>query len=55
MVNFFYYKAGKYLAEWALENTSIFQERNIIELGSGTGLTGLNVCYQEKHKFLFVT
>ncbi|XP_067042644.1 protein-lysine N-methyltransferase EEF2KMT-like isoform X2 [Acropora muricata] len=36
--------AGKYLAEWALENSSIFQERNIIELGSGTGLTGLTVC-----------
>ncbi|XP_068673947.1 protein-lysine N-methyltransferase EEF2KMT-like isoform X2 [Montipora foliosa] len=36
--------AGEYLAEWALESRSIFQERNIIELGSGTGLTGLTIC-----------
>jgi len=36
--------AGEYLAEWAMENMSNFQKRNIIELGCGTGLTGLVIC-----------
>lgn len=36
--------AGEYLAEWALENPSTFQDRCIIELGCGTGLTGLSIC-----------
>ncbi|KAL9957472.1 hypothetical protein ACROYT_G039110 [Oculina patagonica] len=36
--------AGEYLAEWALENTSTFKDRNIIELGCGVGLTGLVIC-----------
>uniref|UniRef100_A0A6J0ULK2 Protein-lysine N-methyltransferase EEF2KMT n=1 Tax=Pogona vitticeps TaxID=103695 RepID=A0A6J0ULK2_9SAUR len=36
--------AGLYLAEWALQNPSIFCNRNILELGSGIGLTGIVVC-----------
>ncbi|XP_041473276.1 protein-lysine N-methyltransferase EEF2KMT-like [Lytechinus variegatus] len=36
--------AGQYMVEWVAENTHIFQDRRILELGSGLGLTGLAVC-----------
>ncbi|XP_032087260.1 protein-lysine N-methyltransferase EEF2KMT isoform X2 [Thamnophis elegans] len=36
--------AGLYLAEWALENSEVFRNRRILELGSGTGLTGIAIC-----------
>ncbi|XP_034276416.1 protein-lysine N-methyltransferase EEF2KMT isoform X1 [Pantherophis guttatus] len=36
--------AGLYLAEWALENSEVFRNRRILELGSGIGLTGIAVC-----------
>uniref|UniRef100_A0ACB8FKC8 Uncharacterized protein n=1 Tax=Sphaerodactylus townsendi TaxID=933632 RepID=A0ACB8FKC8_9SAUR len=36
--------AGLYLAEWALEHPFVFTNRRILELGSGTGLTGIAIC-----------
>ncbi|XP_070616919.1 protein-lysine N-methyltransferase EEF2KMT isoform X2 [Erythrolamprus reginae] len=36
--------AGLYLAEWALENSQVFRNRRILELGSGIGLTGIAIC-----------
>ncbi|XP_053132938.1 protein-lysine N-methyltransferase EEF2KMT isoform X2 [Hemicordylus capensis] len=36
--------AGLYLAEWAFENSEVFGNRNILELGSGIGLTGIAIC-----------
>ncbi|XP_061455348.1 protein-lysine N-methyltransferase EEF2KMT [Rhineura floridana] len=36
--------AGLYLAEWALENTAVFCNRSVLELGSGIGLTGIAIC-----------
>ncbi|XP_030069474.1 protein-lysine N-methyltransferase EEF2KMT isoform X2 [Microcaecilia unicolor] len=36
--------AALYLAEWAIENSPLFTERTILELGSGIGLTGLAIC-----------
>uniref|UniRef100_A0A670Y9E1 FAM86 N-terminal domain-containing protein n=1 Tax=Pseudonaja textilis TaxID=8673 RepID=A0A670Y9E1_PSETE len=36
--------AGLYLAEWALENSEVFRNRRILELGSGIGLTGIAIC-----------
>ncbi|XP_006895292.1 PREDICTED: protein FAM86A-like isoform X3 [Elephantulus edwardii] len=38
------WNAALYLAEWALENPAAFAGRNILELGSGAGLTGLAIC-----------
>ncbi|KAM6424089.1 protein-lysine N-methyltransferase EEF2KMT [Liasis olivaceus] len=38
------WEAGLYLAEWALENSDIFRNRRILELGSGIGLTGIAIC-----------
>ncbi|XP_048860502.1 protein-lysine N-methyltransferase EEF2KMT [Brienomyrus brachyistius] len=38
------WEAALYLAEWALENTQIFKDRALLELGSGAGLTGVVVC-----------
>ncbi|XP_028562353.2 protein-lysine N-methyltransferase EEF2KMT isoform X1 [Podarcis muralis] len=35
--------AGLYLAEWALENSAVFCNRSVLELGSGTGLTGIAI------------
>uniref|UniRef100_A0A6I8N442 Eukaryotic elongation factor 2 lysine methyltransferase n=1 Tax=Ornithorhynchus anatinus TaxID=9258 RepID=A0A6I8N442_ORNAN len=36
--------AALYLAEWAIENPTVFRNRTILELGSGVGLTGLAIC-----------
>ncbi|KAJ8251024.1 hypothetical protein GJAV_G00216280 [Gymnothorax javanicus] len=36
--------AALYLTEWALENPQVFKDRNVLELGSGVGLTGVAVC-----------
>ncbi|KAM3917608.1 protein-lysine N-methyltransferase EEF2KMT [Leptodactylus fuscus] len=38
------WEAALYLAEWAIENNHLFNNRTILELGSGIGLTGLVVC-----------
>ncbi|KAJ8345109.1 hypothetical protein SKAU_G00293020 [Synaphobranchus kaupii] len=38
------WEAALYLAEWALENPQVFADRNVLELGSGVGLTGVAVC-----------
>ncbi|XP_043091238.1 protein-lysine N-methyltransferase EEF2KMT [Puntigrus tetrazona] len=38
------WEAALYLSEWALENTHIFKNKTVLELGSGIGLTGIVVC-----------
>ncbi|XP_016343980.1 protein-lysine N-methyltransferase EEF2KMT-like isoform X2 [Sinocyclocheilus anshuiensis] len=38
------WEAALYLSEWALENTHIFENKTVLELGSGIGLTGIVVC-----------
>ncbi|TTJ38836.1 Protein-lysine N-methyltransferase EEF2KMT [Bagarius yarrelli] len=44
------WEAALYLAEWAMENTHVFSGRAVLELGSGSGLTGVAVCYACKPK-----
>ncbi|XP_061848591.1 protein-lysine N-methyltransferase EEF2KMT isoform X2 [Colius striatus] len=36
--------AALHLAEWALENNTIFTSRTVLELGSGIGFTGIAIC-----------
>ncbi|XP_046352247.1 protein-lysine N-methyltransferase EEF2KMT-like [Haliotis cracherodii] len=38
------WQAAQHLAEWVFENQNILQNRNVLELGSGLGLTGVAVC-----------
>ncbi|XP_073503900.1 protein-lysine N-methyltransferase EEF2KMT [Phyllobates terribilis] len=48
------WEAALSLAEWAIENNEIFNNRTILELGSGVGLTGLVICkscYPKKYTF----
>ncbi|XP_009872341.1 PREDICTED: protein FAM86A, partial [Apaloderma vittatum] len=36
--------AALHLAEWAMENSAVFGNRTILELGSGIGFTGIAIC-----------
>ncbi|NXC77620.1 EF2KT methyltransferase, partial [Anhinga anhinga] len=36
--------AALHLAEWAIENSPVFSNRTILELGSGIGFTGIAIC-----------
>ncbi|XP_037240612.1 protein-lysine N-methyltransferase EEF2KMT isoform X1 [Falco biarmicus] len=36
--------AALYLAEWAIENSAVFSNRTVLELGSGIGFTGIAIC-----------
>uniref|UniRef100_A0A8B9DHK1 FAM86 N-terminal domain-containing protein n=1 Tax=Anser cygnoides TaxID=8845 RepID=A0A8B9DHK1_ANSCY len=36
--------AALHLAEWAMENSTVFSNRTVLELGSGIGFTGLAIC-----------
>nr|XP_014346319.1 PREDICTED: protein-lysine N-methyltransferase EEF2KMT isoform X2 [Latimeria chalumnae] len=38
------WEGALYLAEWAMENPTLFSNRSVLELGSGIGLTGLVLC-----------
>ncbi|XP_078690806.1 protein-lysine N-methyltransferase EEF2KMT-like isoform X2 [Branchiostoma floridae x Branchiostoma belcheri] len=35
------WEAGLCLAEWAVDNSAVFEQKKVLELGSGMGLTGL--------------
>ncbi|XP_051988106.1 protein-lysine N-methyltransferase EEF2KMT [Xyrauchen texanus] len=48
------WEAALYLAEWALENTHIFKNKTVLELGSGVGLTGIVTCRSSSlNKYIF--
>ncbi|KFZ52745.1 Protein FAM86A, partial [Podiceps cristatus] len=36
--------AALHLAEWAIENSVVFSNRTVLELGSGIGFTGIAIC-----------
>ncbi|KAM6319967.1 protein-lysine N-methyltransferase EEF2KMT [Podargus strigoides] len=36
--------AALHLAEWAIENSVVFRNRTVLELGSGIGFTGIAIC-----------
>ncbi|NXI74980.1 EF2KT methyltransferase, partial [Anseranas semipalmata] len=36
--------AALHLADWAIENSTVFSNRTVLELGSGIGFTGLAIC-----------
>ncbi|NWS69766.1 EF2KT methyltransferase, partial [Crotophaga sulcirostris] len=36
--------AALHLAEWAIENSVVFSNRTVLELGSGVGFTGIAIC-----------
>ncbi|GCB77933.1 hypothetical protein scyTo_0016766, partial [Scyliorhinus torazame] len=38
------WEAALFFAEWAMENSEVFNCRSILELGSGTGLAGIIIC-----------
>ncbi|XP_048408680.2 protein-lysine N-methyltransferase EEF2KMT [Stegostoma tigrinum] len=38
------WEAALFFAEWAMENSEVFNCRTILELGSGAGLTGIAIC-----------
>ncbi|KAK3090413.1 hypothetical protein FSP39_011643 [Pinctada imbricata] len=40
------WQAALNLAEWAIEKCRLFDNRKVLELGSGLGMTGLSICKQ---------
>uniref|UniRef100_A0A8C5UBH9 FAM86 N-terminal domain-containing protein n=1 Tax=Malurus cyaneus samueli TaxID=2593467 RepID=A0A8C5UBH9_9PASS len=38
------WEAALHLAQWAMDNPGVFRDRTILELGSGTGFTGIAIC-----------
>ncbi|XP_058672028.1 protein-lysine N-methyltransferase EEF2KMT [Ammospiza caudacuta] len=38
------WEAALHLAQWALQNPSLFRGRTVLELGSGVGFTGIAIC-----------
>ncbi|NWV34285.1 EF2KT methyltransferase, partial [Grantiella picta] len=38
------WEGALHLAQWALENPTVFRDRTILELGSGIGFTGIAIC-----------
>ncbi|NXS73970.1 EF2KT methyltransferase, partial [Pandion haliaetus] len=42
--------AALHLAEWAIENSAVFSNRTVLELGSGIGFTGIAICKTCKPK-----
>ncbi|KFO71260.1 Protein FAM86A, partial [Cuculus canorus] len=36
--------AALHLTEWAVENSAVFRNRTVLELGSGIGFTGIAIC-----------
>ncbi|KFP95801.1 Protein FAM86A, partial [Haliaeetus albicilla] len=42
--------AALHLAEWAIENSPVFSNRTVLELGSGIGFTGIAICKTCKPK-----
>ncbi|KAK6169196.1 hypothetical protein SNE40_020294 [Patella caerulea] len=42
------WQAAQHLTEFVMENKASFQNRNILELGSGLGLTGIVTCHRCK-------
>ncbi|NXH11851.1 EF2KT methyltransferase, partial [Bucco capensis] len=36
--------AALHLAQWAAENSTVFRDRTVLELGSGIGFTGIAIC-----------
>ncbi|XP_028840873.1 protein-lysine N-methyltransferase EEF2KMT isoform X2 [Denticeps clupeoides] len=48
------WEAALYLTEWAIENQQVFSRRNVLEFGSGVGLTGIALCRSCKpSKYVF--
>ncbi|NXQ48694.1 EF2KT methyltransferase, partial [Catharus fuscescens] len=38
------WEAALLLAQWALQNPGVFRDRTVLELGSGSGFTGIAIC-----------
>ncbi|KAL5018206.1 hypothetical protein ScPMuIL_003928 [Solemya velum] len=38
------WEAAEHLAEWSCENSHLFKNRRVLELGCGLGLTGITLC-----------
>ncbi|XP_015498734.1 protein-lysine N-methyltransferase EEF2KMT [Parus major] len=48
------WEAALHLAQWALQNPSVFRDRTILELGSGIGFTGIAICKScQPRRFIF--
>ncbi|KAJ1097946.1 hypothetical protein NDU88_003062 [Pleurodeles waltl] len=48
------WEAALYLGQWAMQEPDLFNNRTVLELGSGTGLAGLTVCKTSHPKrFIF--
>ncbi|CAG2246241.1 EEF2KMT [Mytilus edulis] len=46
------WQAALHLAEWAFENSGLLENKKVLELGSGLGLTGIAICKQCKLRSL---